>query len=824
MIQRPELLAPAGDWECLRAAVANGADAVYFGLSQFNARQRATNFSPDELPAVIDYLHQHNVRGYVTLNTLIFSDELPTIVEWMHRVADARADAVIVQDLGLIRLIKSLYPTFPVHASTQTTQTEPRGIRQLQELGVERVILARELSLHDIQRLREQITMPLEVFVHGALCVAYSGQCLTSEALGGRSANRGQCAQACRMPYDLVVDGELRDMGDVKYLLSPLDLAGYDQVRRLAELGVASFKIEGRLKGPDYVAQTVQTYRRAIDAAVAGREFCLSEEELRDLTQVYSRGFAPGFLEGVNHQQLVVGRFPKSRGVRIGTVIGVRQQGVLVRVEANLSIQSGDGVVFDHGRPEEDEPGGRIVSVRPVRDNHVELRFNRHTLDPRRVNLGAIAWRTDDPRLRRRLESSYATDRLVNPIPVHARIRGQIGGELWLRMEANGHAVDVRWPGPLEEARSRPTTCEEMKKQLGRMGGTPFRLVSLDTSEWSESAVVPWSVLNDLRRQLCRQLFDVLFPRHPIGRVDALQLLRESAAKMRDQDPVETTPQRPALHVLVRDMSQLEAVLPLRPDSVICEFEDPRRYRGAVEQARAAGVLVGLAPLRIVKPGEEGFLHAVASSEPDFVLVRNLAALPLFREHYPDIRRVGDFSLNVANELTADWLLSQGLDRVTASYDLNWEQFTALTRRMDPHRVEAVVHQRMPMFHNEHCVFAATLSHGKDHRDCGRPCDRHRLELRDIHGAKFPVRADAGCRNTVYNSVPQSAAEYLPRMLALGIRHFRVELLDESLAEAVETVNCYRAVLDGRQDGKSVWRHLRALNQLGVTRGTLQLV
>ncbi|MCX7701455.1 MAG: U32 family peptidase, partial [Gemmataceae bacterium] len=569
--------------------------------------------------------------------------------------------------------------------------------------------------------------------------------------MGGRSANRGQCAQACRMPYDLVVDGEPRDMGDVKYLLSPLDLAGYDQVRRLAELGVASLKIEGRLKGPAYVAQTVQTYRKAVDAAVAGRQFHLCEQELQDLTQVYSRGFAPGFLEGVNHQQLVVGRFPKSRGVRIGVVIGVHRRGVLVQVEGNLSIQSGDGVVFDHGRPEEDEPGGRVVAVHPMRDNQVELQFDRHTLDPRQVNLGAIAWRTDDPRLRRRLESSYAADRLVHPIPVHAKIRGQIGGELWLQFEAQGHAVDVSWPGPLEPARNRPTTREELNKHLNRLGGTPFRLVSLDTSEWSEAAVVPWSVLNDLRRQLCRQLLDVLYPRHPVGRVDALQVLRESAAKMGEKEPAATTPTRPALHVLVRDMDQLEAVLPLRPDSVICEFEDPRRYRGAVERARATGVPVGLAPLRIVKPGEEGFLHAVASSGPDFVLIRNLAALQLFREHYPDIRRVGDFSLNVANELTADWLLSQGLERVTASYDLNWEQFTALTRRMDPHRVEAVVHQRMPMFHNEHCVFAATLSEGKDHRDCGRPCDRHRLELRDIHGAKFPVRADAGCRNTVYN-------------------------------------------------------------------------
>src|SRR5438094_4973889 len=242
---RPELLAPAGDWEALRAAVANGADSVYFGLSNFNARARAANFTPDELPEVMRFLHDRNVRGFVTLNTLIFPDELPAVAEFVRAVADAGADAVIVQDLGLVRLIRRLAPTLPVHASTQMTLTEPRGIEFVKRLGVERVVLARELSLDDIRKVTAQTAMPVEVFVHGALCVAYSGQCLTSEALGGRSANRGQCAQACRLPYELIVDGSPRDLGDRAYLLSPQDLAAYDHVKPLTDAGVVSFKIEG---------------------------------------------------------------------------------------------------------------------------------------------------------------------------------------------------------------------------------------------------------------------------------------------------------------------------------------------------------------------------------------------------------------------------------------------------------------------------------------------------------------------------------------------------------------------------------------------------
>src|SRR5215212_5577927 len=262
----PELLAPAGDWDALRAACANGADAVYFGLSAFNARHRAANFTPEELPKVIDFLHARNVRGFVTLNTLIFSDELEQVADYVRIIAAAGTDAVIVQDLGLARLIARLAPDLHVHASTQMTLTEPLGVEWARErLNIRRAVLARELSVADVRKVAGQSSVPLEVFVHGALCVAYSGQCLTSEALGGRSANRGQCAQACRMPYELIVDGDRRDLGEKRYLLSPQDLAGLELLPEIARLGVASLKIEGRLKSPEYVANITRIYRKALN-------------------------------------------------------------------------------------------------------------------------------------------------------------------------------------------------------------------------------------------------------------------------------------------------------------------------------------------------------------------------------------------------------------------------------------------------------------------------------------------------------------------------------------------------------------------------------
>jgi putative protease len=283
-------------------------------------------------------------------------------------------------------------------------------------------------------------------------------------------------------------------------------------------------------------------------------------------------------------------------------------------------------------------------------------------------------------------------------------------------------------------------------------------------------------------------------------------------------------------------MEQLDTVLAWQPEShlarpamVYCDFEDVRRYRDAVARARAVGMPIGLASMRIIKPGEEGLLRQIAKHEPDAVLIRHLAALCYFREWLdttsprPELTLLGDFSLNASNELTAGLLAEQRLKRLVPSYDLSWEQMAALLGRIDPSLFEVVIHQHMPMFHMEHCVFAATLSEGKDWRDCGRPCDVHRVELRDRIGADLPLVADAGCRNTVFQSVPQSGAEYVSRMLNLGVQHFRVELLRETPEQVGPLLDRYARVLAGLDDGRSAWRGLQVLHQLGVTRGTFQM-
>ncbi len=884
MPAKPELLAPAGDEEAMRAAVANGADAVYFGLSAFNARHRATNFAVDQLPQVMEYLHNHNVRGYVTFNTLIFSDELPEAVRLISSIAEAGVDAVIVQDLGLARLIRALAPTLPIHGSTQMTLTEPRGIDFVQRLGVDRVILARELSATEIGRIVREANLPVEVFIHGALCVSYSGQCLTSESIGGRSANRGQCAQACRLPYDLIVDGRMKDLGDKAYLLSPLDLAAYDLVADLANLGVCSFKIEGRLKSAHYVAVTTQTYRSALDAAITRQDFHLSAQRKLDLQQSYSRGFSHGFLDGVNHQELVPARFPKSRGVNIGTVIERTDRGVIIEITNNAlraihdksaylasastasrhppasitPLKPGDGIVFDQGHPEQDEQGGRVFEVRSRGKDQIEIVLGHGDANLAGIELGSLVWKTDDPALKRRLEQSYSRENVAHRVRLTITVDASTGGALRIIAHGDDLRATATWDGPLQKAQKHPVTTEMIREQFGRLGDTPFELGQVELS--SDGAMVPKSVLNDLRRQIVDELLRMRTnrARHDVVSAGALDHLRSAAISARVSKI--TNKQRKALHasddtavshrsadsisnpdledpqqssaalyVLARTLEQFEAALSWRPPDglarpamIYCELEDIRRYKKLVPHAHEAGIPIGLATTRIQKPGEEGLLQQIGRCNPDAVLVRNLAGLSYFHDHFAHLPLVADYSLNIANELTAAIITEAGAVRMVPSYDLNWSQMAAMFSRFSSARFEAVIHQHMPMFHMEHCVFSHTLSNGTDHRTCGRPCDAHRVDLRDRVGLAHPLVADVGCRNTVYNGQAQSAADYVPQMRELGLRHFRIELLRDNETETKMLLDQYSQLIAGRARPSQARRQLRVLSQLGVSAGTLK--
>ena len=841
-------MAPAGDWEALRAAAANGADAVYFGLGRYSARQRATNFTLDELPDVLAYLHGRNVRGYVTFNTLIFSDELPEAAAYAAAIARAGADAVIVQDLGLARLVRRVAPGMPIHASTQMTLTEPRGLEWVRRLGVSRAILARELSLEAIGQIALATPMPLEVFVHGAICMSYSGQCLASESLWGRSANRGQCGQACRLPYQLAVDGRVHDLGDRAYLLSPKDLAAYDRVADLVRLGVVGLKIEGRMKSAAYVAVATRVYRAAIDAAVEGRPFTLSDDERRDLEQSFSRGFTHGFLDGPDHTDLVDGRFPKSRGVYVGRAAGATERGVWVEVDAAAgprALKPGDGVVFDEGLPEGTEQGGRVFGVReePGGGRRVFVTFGPDDLDPRRVSAGAAVWKTDDPERRREAEKSYAREEIWRRVPLSVRVYAALGQplriEVWDDVGNRGEAVAE---APAEAARKHPLTADLAREQFARLGDTPFELASVDLAGAAEGSppdavMAPKSVLNDLRRRAVAALVEAreARARHAVAEPDAVDAMRRevhlrAAARAAGDvgDPAAGQASRATLlYALVRTAEQLEAALEwsagdvgARLAMVYIDMPEARDAHDAVARCRAAGVPAGVAGPRIVKPGEEKSLEALTATGADAVLVRNLATMEFLRERQPAAAMVGDFSLNVTNEFAADLLESAGLARVTAALDVNLAQLAALASRAGRARIETIVHLHMPMMHVEHCVAAAHLAQARDRRACRAACRDRILSLRDRVGAEHLLTPDAHCRSTLFSAHVQSGIGCVAELRRAGLRHFRVEFLREPGMRVTRVLDLYARALAGRIDAVEAWQHLKAMHPAGLLRGT----
>ncbi|MBW4683648.1 MAG: DUF3656 domain-containing protein [Komarekiella atlantica HA4396-MV6] len=832
-LQRPELLAPAGNWDCAKAAVENGADAIYFGLERFNARMRAQNFTEADLPQLMAFLHLRGVKGYVTLNTLIFPKELAEAQQYLRTIIAAGVDAVIVQDVGICRLIRHISPDFPIHASTQMTITSAAGVEFAKSLGCQLVVLARECSLKEINKIQQQITrqdasLPLEVFVHGALCVAYSGQCLTSEALGGRSANRGECAQACRMPYELITDGETVNLAERKYLLSPQDLAGLEVLPDLVKSGVTCLKIEGRLKAPEYVANVTRVYREALDRVMVqlAKEKAMPttklphlpispsiSQERYNLEMAFSRGLYTGWFGGINNQELVHAHFGKKRGVYLGKVTRIHNEQVTLRLEA--PVKPGDGIVFDCGHPEAKEEGGRVYAV-VQKGKEAMLTFGWHDLNLRRVHVGDKVWKTSDPELDKQLRQSFAGENPQFQRPIHMEVYGEVGQTLMaIARDDLGNIVQVESAISLVEAHTKPLTTDRLQEQLGRLGNTPFCLGTL-SNHLNGTVMLPVSELNRIRREIVTQLEQLR------SQPKRWQLSLNASLADLLPSPTPPLPLSPSLIVLVRNLQQLQAALQAGIQTLYCEFEDPRAYRKAVQMVRdgqtIANQTIWVAPPRITKPGENWILQQIRASEADGYLVRNYDQLQFFAAD----RCIGDFSLNIANSLTADYFQHHfGLERLTASYDLNITQLEDLLISCSPQWFEVTIHQHMPMFHMEHCVFCAFLSTGTDYTNCGRPCEKHEVKLKDRVGSEHVLKADVGCRNTVFNGTAQTGAEYVQRLIDLGLSHFRIEFVNETPDQVAKTIYCYSQLLQGKITGSQLWRELKLQNQLGVTRGPM---
>jgi putative protease len=795
-------------------------------VQAFNARARATNFSLDELPRVLGELHAAGVKGYLTLNTLVFDHELADVERTLRAAAGAGVDAVIVQDLGVLRLARAVSPTMPVHASTQMTCTDAASVALAASLGAARVVVARELSLDDLAAIRAATDVELEVFVHGALCVSYSGQCLTSEAIGGRSANRGACAQACRLPYDLVVDGALRELGDVAHLLSPHDLEASALVPELARLGVASLKIEGRLKGPSYVAAAVRLYRAAVDALDADADAArMLDQRRRDAVQCYSRGSGPGFLRGVDHQRLVEGRTCEHRGLLLGElqrVVRARAR-VWLELDTTGTVARGDGLFVEGGRAGDGERGGRVWDV--VTEGARTQLWLGPDVDVEHLGAGRRVFKNDDPALDKRLRAELDRDPCRERVDV--TVRGRADAPLVLEAaSARGLHAQVESDTALVAAHTRPLDEATLADKLGKLGDTPYRLGALDVR--LEGAVtLPLSSLNRARRALAEALALSGARAWPTTSTCAGELLPTADSLAHAPETGSFVPglTAPGLLALCRSLAQARAALAAGADGVYLDLLALTGTGATVRTLRAEGArMVGVALPRVQKPGEQNIGASLRALSPDALLVRSLGALaelPTSDHEGAQPLLVGDFSLNAANHLAAAVLLER-LDVVTPSYDLDERQLAAFLSGGLGARLELPIHQPLPLFHTEHCLFAALLSSGSDHTCCGRPCDRHVVSLRDRVGVELPVEADVGCRNTVFHARAQSAAARVTRAQAAGVARFRVELVRESDAEVTRIVRSYRALLDGAIDARALARQLGG--PTSVVKGSLRVL
>jgi U32 family peptidase len=869
---KSEVLSPAGDIDALRAAVRSGADAVYFGLQDYNARVRARNFSIETLGEVLAELHRDGVKGYVTFNTLLFAEEEAAARKTLLRIAAARPDAVIVQDLGVARWIHERDRDLVLHASTQMTISSIEGITFLQRFGIRRVILARELTLPEITRLAQHSPIELEVFVHGALCVSYSGQCMSSEAWGGRSANRGQCAQACRLPYEMLVDGARRDLGDRAFLLSPRDLEGYRRIPELVAAGIHGFKIEGRMKSAEYVAAATALYREAVDHAFAGKTGNTAkadiaiERKAERARRVFSRGGSEGFLGGVNHQVLVDGRIRSHRGVRLGTVTAFARGWIEVDPEPGApSISPGDGLLIAHGPQEEDETGGKIFGMAPAAGGRFRVQFGRSMgPEPDRIRIGSEVYLTHDHRLQAELQRALGDPNGRKRIALDLEVRGAAGEKLFaVYRDPEGRFVEVTSESALEEAIVHPLDETVLREHLGRLGASRYHCdrmrVALDGS-----FALPVSELNRMRRaaveametlrasptadtaaqsgSLGRQIEDqdagVAAPDihwiHPSPVRDAVERAETVGGTDRARGP--DAPAADPFLVLCRTREQVDAALEAGAQRIVLDFLDLVGLRAAAEAVRLAGRELTLALPRIQKPGEERIWDFFLARKPDAILVRNLASLNRLASRAggaaeprsggdsadtePAPALIADASLNAVNPTAVRVLLDAGCTRVSPGLDLNGEQLVGLASTVPAERLEVPLHHHLPVFHTEHCVFAAFLSDGADWRTCGRPCDRHAIHLRDRTGQEHAVIADVGCRNTVFGARPQSVLHLLADMRRLGVAHFRLELLEQNARATAELLRVYRDTWNGLCAPDEGLQRLRAEARFGIFGGS----
>ena len=793
-----ELLAPAGSREALVAAVENGANAIYLAGNAFGARAYASNFDREALREAIHFAHLRKVAIHVTVNTIVADEEMGPLRDYLRFLYEAGADAVLVQDLGVARVAHETVPDLPLHASTQMSVSSLEGVRALAELGFTRVVLARELSLKEIRHICAHAPVEIETFMHGALCVCYSGQCLMSSMIGGRSGNRGRCAQPCRLPYTLVDEKGQDVLGDKagSYLLSPRDLSTIDVIPDLIEAGVSSLKIEGRMKRPEYVATVVRTYREAIDTYYAGKGYAVTQEERDDLAQIFNRDFTTAYLEGRPGKAMMSDRRPNNRGLLIGRVTAYDWDARIVTVKLSGRLGLGDQVDFWV------KVGGRVTatisSLRDAKGREVEEGQAGDTVSfaiPSAVRDHDRVFKVYDARLMERAKETYASGAPVRRIPVAIEVRAAIGEPLTVTLcDAEGHRGEGRTDFIGESARKRPLSEEIIHKQVSRLGTSVYEMKSLHCDIAGE-VMVPMSEINEARRKAVEAL-------------DALRL-KEIEAREHRPEPKFTdriarpTPKKARFLVAVDTLGKAEAALAAGADGILFGGESyehrviaPEEYERAWQMAREAGARIDFNTPRIVHDGQqkhvERLLDAFTAFPPDAVHVHNIAMLALVRR-LTDFAIHADYSLISYNKQTLAFLKDYGASSATLSPELTAKEIRQLAKESSL-PLTCIVHGRLELMVSNYCVTGSFLG-GCGEGPCTQPCTRGHFALKDRKDALFPLAMDQFCHMHVLNSKVLSMMPHAMKFRAAGIETMQIEAKAMGEKEIAAIVKAYRKAM-----------------------------
>lgn len=793
-----ELLAPAGSREALVAAVENGANAIYLAGNAFGARAYASNFDREALREAIHFAHLRKVAIHVTVNTIVADEEMGPLRDYLRFLYEAGADAVLVQDLGVARVAHETVPDLPLHASTQMSVSSLEGVRALAELGFTRVVLARELSLKEIRHICAHAPVEIETFMHGALCVCYSGQCLMSSMIGGRSGNRGRCAQPCRLPYTLVDEKGQDVLGDKagSYLLSPRDLSTIDVIPDLIEAGVSSLKIEGRMKRPEYVATVVRTYREAIDTYYAGKGYAVTQEERDDLAQIFNRDFTTAYLEGRPGKAMMSDRRPNNRGLLIGRVTAYDWDARIVTVKLSGRLGLGDQVDFWV------KVGGRVTAtisaLTDAKGRAVEEGQAGDTVSfaiPSAVRDHDRVFKVYDARLMERAKETYASGAPVRRIPVEIAVRAAVGEPLTVTLcDAEGHRGEGRTDFIGEPARKRPLSEETIRKQVSRLGTSVYEMKSLHC-EIEGEVMVPMSEINEARRKA----------------VEALDALRLKEIEVRPARPepkftdriARPTPKKADFLVAVDTLGKAEAALAAGADGILFGGESyehrviaPEEYERAWQMAREAGARIDFNTPRIVHDGQqkhvERLLDAFAAFPSDAVHVHNIAMLALVRR-LTDFAIHADYSLISYNKQTLAFLKDYGASGATLSPELTAKEIRQLAKE-SPLPLTCIVHGRLELMVSNYCVTGSFLG-GCGEGPCTQPCTRGHFALKDRKDALFPLAMDQFCHMHVLNSKVLSMMPHAMKFRAAGIETMQIEAKAMGEKEIAAIVKAYRKAM-----------------------------